>query len=193
MKTLNIKLRWNPFIAIALPCLLIIAVSGCEIQKNFEYEPSGSNGVLDINAWEFIQQTDSLSLLEEAIELADMVSYYSGTDARTFITPKNVAFRTYMKTNGYSSIAVVPAETMAGILKYHIVKAEVLFSDPTLISNDPIVYETESGSIMYLSRNSSYQGLINENTKKSWTILTSNIQPTNGVIHITGAIVYLSI
>jgi len=70
----------------------------------------------------------------------------------------------------------------------------VIFTDPALLqSNNPIAYTTESGSVMYLSHNTSYQGVINQGTKKSWTIITSNLEPTNGVIHITKDIVYLSI
>lgn len=53
--------------------------------------------------------------------------------------------------------------------------------------------ETVNGQVMYLSHNTSYQGVINQGTKKSWTIITSNLQPSNGVIHVTDAIVYLSL
>jgi len=172
---------------------LSIVLTGCEIQESFDYVEGNSDGILEVNAWEFIQTTDSLSLLEEAITLAGVQSYYSGSDVKTFIAPRNSAFRTYMKTNSYHALSEIPNATLEGILKYHIVKATVLFSDPTMLSNNPISYDTESGSIMYLSRDANYQGLINQGTKKSWTIITSNIQPTNGVLHVTSGIVYLSL
>lgn len=172
---------------------VILMLPGCEIQESFDYVEGNSTGVLDVNAWEFIQSIDSLSLLEEAIGRAAMETYYSGTDVRTFIAPRNSAFRAYMKTNSYHAISEIPVATLEGILKYHIVKAKVLFSDPTLASNNPIAYDTESGSVMYLSRNSSYQGIINGGTKKSWTIITSNLEPTNGALHVTADIVYLSL
>ncbi len=194
MKAINIRKKWNSVWKTVLPLIFIFAVYGCEIQKDFEYDSSGYNGVLDVNAWAFIQSSDSLSLMEQAVIHAGMESYYTSTTVRTFIVPRNSGFRTYMKTNGYASINDIPAATLQGILEYHLVNAKVIFTDPDLtLSNNPIAYDTESGSIMYLSHNSNYQGLINEKTKKSWTILTSNIQPTNGVIHITGDIVYLSI
>jgi uncharacterized surface protein with fasciclin (FAS1) repeats len=99
-----------------------------------------------------------------------------------------------MKTNSYANIAAIPVGTLESVLKYHIVNAKVIFSDPDLLmSNNPISYPTESGSIMYLSHNTNYQGLINQGTKKNWTIITSNIEPTNGVIHVTADIVYLSL
>jgi hypothetical protein len=177
-----------------VPMALLLVLSGCEIQKDFDYKSSGSNGVLDVNAWEFIQETDSLSLMEEAVIHAGMENYYTSTTERTFIVPRNSAFRTYLKSNSYTSIDEIPVSVLQGVLEYHLVNARVIFSDPELIlSDNPIAYDTESGEIMYLSHNSNFQGLINEGTKKSWTIITSNIEPTNGVIHVTSNVVYLSL
>lgn len=169
--------------------------SQCEIQKNYEYEYSQSTGgKLGVTAWQYIQATDSLSLMAQAITAAGMQDYYSGSTEYTFIVPRNSAFRSYMKTNKYSGISAIPVATLQSILGYHIVKDKVLFSDPALsLANNPIEYQTVSGQVMYLSHNTNYQGLINQGTKKSWTIITSNLQPTNGVIHVTDAIVYLSL
>lgn len=173
--------------------ILIMAFTQCEIQKDFEYEYSNPGGKLSVNAWQYIQQTDSLSLLEAAVTAAGLQDLYTGTTDKTFIAPRNSAFRTYMKTNKYTSISAIPVATLQSVIKYHVVKARVIFSDPTMLVSDPIAYTTESGQIMYLSRNSSYQGVINQGTKKSWTIITSNIEPTNGVVHVTADVVYLSL
>jgi len=180
-------------LSLVLSSLLLI-LAQCEIQDSFEYEYNNPGGKLNINAWEFIQQTDSLSLMEEAITAAGLQNYYSGTTEYTFIVPRNSAFRTYMKTNKYANIAAIPVATLTSVLKYHLVKATVIFSDPALLaSNNAIAYDTESGQVMYLSHNTNYQGVINYGTKKSWTIITSNLEPTNGVIHITADVVYLSL
>lgn len=172
---------------------LILLFTQCEIQKDYEYEYNNPGGKLTVNAWEYIQQTDSLSLLEAAITATGLQSLYTGTTDKTFIAPRNSAFRTYMKTNKYTSISAIPVATLQSVIKYHIVKARVIFSDPEMLANNPIAYETESGQVMYLSRNTSYQGLINYGTKKSWTIITSNLEPTNGVLHVTADVVYLSL
>ena len=176
-----------------LSVLLLLFLTQCEIQESFEYEYNNPGGKLDMTAWQFIQQTDSLSLMEEAITTSGLQNYYAGTTEYTFIVPRNSAFRAYMKTNAYSSISAIPVATLQNVLKYHIVKAKVNFADPALLeSNNPIAYETENGQVMYLSHNTSYQGIINYGTKKSWTIITSNLEPTNGVIHVTADVVYLS-
>lgn len=177
-----------------LPLTLAVMFASCEIQEDYEYEYGNPGGKVNMTAWEFIQTTDSLSLMEEAITATGLQSLYSGTTVKTFIVPRNSAFRAYMKTNSYADISAIPVATLESVLKYHIVNAKVIFTDPELIaSNNPISYPTESGSVMFLSHNTSYQGVINQGTLKSWTIITSNIEPTNGVIHVTADIVYLSL
>ncbi len=196
MKEIKIFTGKGLFAKMLIASLFLLLLMGqCEIQKDFEYDYSDSTGgVLNMTVWEFIQQTDSLSLMKEAITAAGMQDYYSGSTEYTFIVPRNSAFRTYMEDNGYASISDIPVATLQGVLGYHIVKAQVLFSDPDLLeSNNPIAYETVSGEIMYLSHDSNYRGMINYGTGKSWTIITSNLQPTNGVIHITADIVYLAL
>ncbi len=177
-----------------LPLTLAVMFASCEIQEDYEYVYGNPGGKVNMTAWEFIQTTDSLSLMEEAISATGLQSLYSGTTVRTFIAPRNSAFRAYMKTNSYANISAIPVATLETVLKYHVVNAKVIFTDPELLlSNNPISYPTESGAVMFLSHNTSYQGLINQGTKKSWTIITSNIEPTNGVIHVTADIVYLSL
>jgi uncharacterized surface protein with fasciclin (FAS1) repeats len=177
-----------------VPLIVSAMLASCEIQPDYEYEYGNPGGKLNMTALEFIQTTDSLSLMEEAIVATGLQSLYSGATVRTFIVPNNSAFRAYMKTNGFANIAAIPVGTLESVLKYHVVNAKVIFTDPALLqSNNPIAYTTESGAVMYLSHNTNYQGLINQGTKKSWTILTSNLEPTNGVIHVTKDVVYLSI
>lgn len=166
----------------------------CEIQDNFEYQSSPANATLGITCWEFIQnRTDIMSTMQDAVTRAGMESYYSGNNGYTYILPRNNAWTKYLKAHSYTSISDIPVATLQNILKYHLVKATVNFSDVALIKSDnPIAYDTESGTIMYLSHNTNFQGLINEGTKISWTIITSNLVPTNGVIHVTDDVVYLS-
>lgn len=180
-------------IMLMIPIFALLPFSSCEIQEDFEYVPSHTTGKINMTAWEFIRQTESLSLMEEAITAAGMQDYYSGSAEYTFIVPSDDAFSSYLKTNNYTGLSDIPVPILRNILLYHIVKAEVLFSDPALNrSNDPITYETANGQPMYLSRNNNYQGIINQGSNKSWVITTSNLEPTNGVIHISPAIVYFS-
>ncbi len=64
----------------------------CEVQEDFSYKKSDSSS-LTVNAWEFIQQNDSLALLEEAITLTGIQSFYETAEKKTFIAPTNEAFK----------------------------------------------------------------------------------------------------
>jgi uncharacterized surface protein with fasciclin (FAS1) repeats len=192
MKKINQIYSKSNLIKIFITILIPFLFSNCEVQEDFKYVYDNPGGKLDISAWEFIQQTESLSMMEEAVIAAGLQGLYSGSTAKTFIVPENKGFIAYLKTKGVATISALPVSVLTDDLKYHIVKATVNFADPALLqSNNAIAYQTENGKTMFLSHNTSYQGVINQGTKKSWTILTSNIEPTNGVIHITDALVYL--
>ncbi|MAZ29582.1 MAG: hypothetical protein CL868_21215 [Cytophagaceae bacterium] len=179
--------------SVSVLAIILCAIYSCEIQEDYEYQPSGSTGKLGVTAWEYIQTKESLSLLEEAIKISGLEDVYQAADTHTFIAPANSAFEEYLEDNNYESLAEIPVPILRNALKYHIVKATVLFTDPDLIQgNNPLPYATENGQIMYLSHNSNFQGIINEGTSSQWTITTSNLEPTNGVIHISPSIVYFS-
>lgn len=194
MKKMKTLYKENMKKLLFAPMMLAVLLVSCEIQEDYVYEYGNPGPKLNQTAWEYIQANDSLSLMEQAINATGLQGIYSGNTARTFIVPRNSAFRAYMKTNGYANIAAIPVATLEPVLKYHVVNAVVNFTNPDLvISNNPISYPTESGSVMFLSHNTSYQGVINQGTKKSWTIITSNLEPTNGVIHVTADVVFLSL
>lgn len=174
--------------------LLIGLFTQCEIQDNFEYEHSPTNPKIGMNCWEFIQdRSDIMSLMQQAVTRAQMESYYSDNKNYTYILPRNNGWEKYLTANEYTSVSDIPVDELQNVLKYHIVKAEVNFSDVALLeSNNPIAYDTESGEVMYLSHSTTYRGLINQGTEKSWTIITSNLEATNGTLHVADDVVYLT-
>lgn len=173
-------------------CLLSL-FSGCEIQEDFEYTKSPSFNTEGMTSWEYIQSHDSLAMLEEAIRITELQSFYQEDAARTFIAPTNGAFKEYLAENAYVSLEEIPVPILRNMIKYSIVNGEVSFSDPDLMkANNPIAYKTENGQVMYLSHDSNFRGLINEGTNNQWTITTSNIEVANGVLHVTSSIVFFS-
>lgn len=176
-------------LAMGIPALF----SSCEIQENFEYQPSNSSGRLTVSAWDFIQNTESLELLEQAITLTNLQELYQDGEVRTFIAPTNQAFENYLQANAYATLEDVPLPILRNTMKYHIVNDRVLFTDPGLFeSNKTIAYPTENGQMMFLSHNTNFIGLVNSGTSKTWEISTSNIEPLEDVLHVVNDIVYFS-
>ncbi len=192
MKQIKTYIKKWYFIRLFFFLFAITALTQC-VQESFEYDAHTPSGELGITAWQFIQQQDSLSMLEEAITATGLESLYSGTTEYTFILPRNNAFIGYLTTNSYSSISDIPVPVLRNILLYHIAEGKVLFTDEVFYTGEAIVVsQTENGQDMYLSRNDSYIGTINTGTNKSWSIETSNLEPTNGAIHILADIAYYS-
>ncbi len=176
-----------------LIAMAIFGFHSCEIQEDFQYQKVDTSGQVGVSAWEYIQSHDSLNLLEEAIRITDLQSFYNQEMDRTFIAPTNMAFKTYLDDNSYETLDQIPKPILRNILRYHIVNAVVNFNNPELMaSNLPIPYQTVNGQVIYLSHDSNFAGLINQGTNRQWTITTSNIEPTNGVIHVVNSIVYFS-
>lgn len=165
----------------------------CEIQEDFEYTKSNPENISNMTAWEYIQDHNSLSLYEEAISLTGLEAFFQQNDAKTFVAPNNDAFETYMSENGYGTLEEVPRPILRNSIKYSIANGRVSFNDPDLMeANKPIAYQTANGQMMFLSHNSNFQGIVNEGTSKQWTITTSNLEVSNGVIHVVSDIVYFS-
>lgn len=192
------RLALNHIISRSITAIvLVIACASCATES-FTYEQAiNDDGHYGGTAWDYISKaptSDSLALIKDAIILAGMQNDYSTTEKRTFLVPKNKAFRAYMKAGGYASFSAMPLFKLQSLLKYHIAKGIYNTQDVQFLTNNkPIRYETEEGiNPLFFSHNSSFQTLINEGTKKTYTVYTSNIQPTNGIINITtDVIVYI--
>jgi len=183
------KRNLNRFIAAC--AILLLLVTSCEIQDSFQYEPSGVTGKLGVTAWEFIQKNPDFDQLKKAIIRTGLQDLYQN-EQRTFIVPNNTAFSAYLQSSGYAAIEDIPIPILRNMLRYHVVKDRVIFTDPSITRDRPLPYETENGQTMFLSRNNNYVGMINQGTSRQWEIRTSNLEPTNGVIHVVNFIVYFS-
>ncbi len=192
MKSKNrnmVALRKFMLLLLALPFL-----ASCEVQDDFSYEPSvgPDTGKYDGTAWDYLQnapESNQLGMMKEAVTLTNMQDLYKKSENRTFIMPRDVAFKNYLKNNKYETLADVPVADLTAILKYHVVKAYYYTADPEFMKkNDPRKYDTEGTDPMLLSHNGNFQVLINETTNQMLTVYISNIRPNNGVIHISSGI-----
>jgi len=176
---------------LAVCATMVLLMTSCEIQEDFDYKPSGVDEKLGVTAWEFIQSNSDFEQLRIAIARTGLQNLYQDEE-RTFIIPNNTAFNAYLQSGGYNSSEDIPLPILRNLLRYHVVKGRVIFTDPDMTSDRPTPYETENGQTMYLSRNNNYIGLINQGTTRQWEIRTSNLEPLNGVMHVVNSVVYFS-
>lgn len=179
--------------------LLFSATIFSSCQDSFEYQPAvDDDGRYQGTAWDYINTIganplDSMTLIKELVIKAGMQDYYSQTASkRTYVIPRNKAIRADLTAaTGYKSYKNIPVAKLQEVLKYHIVNGIYNTQDPQFMeTNAAVQYATEATNPIFFSHNSNFQTQINYGTSKVFTVYMSNIQPTNGVIHLTSDVIY---
>lgn len=190
---------------------LALVFSGCELaglelQQNEKYEYSVLDPKINMTAWEYMNQprTDTLfNMMLRGIKYAGLEEEYKKPN-RTFLLLTHLAI--YRKnTNGTVNAASYfgfkkvdnktatkwqdyPVEDVRKFLLYHIVDGAYSYDNLLPDNTEAVTLLNEADNKIRLRVvNDRYSQIrINEftGTKRFVTVRTSNIQPTNGVIHV---------
>jgi transforming growth factor-beta-induced protein len=115
---------------------------------------------------------ESFSILVQAVVKAGLVGTLSGSGPFTIFAPTNAAFEALFAKLGITGINDLTAEQLIPILKYHVVSGNVRSSQ---LSSGPVA--TLNGSInVTLSPSPAINSTSN--------IVATDVQATNGVIHV---------
>ena len=158
-------------------CWTILALTGCDLdlQKNYDYEPSVDDPYVKVTAWEYFQ--DHTDMFSELMNNAGMQLYRENEFA------------------GVASITDCDKEKVKNLLLYHIVDGE--YSSYGQLQVEPMFVLTmlkgETGLMTMSVWKNPWQAavgkiLVNQTGSNGKSpqrqAKTSNILPTNGVIHI---------
>lgn len=166
-------------------------IGGLELQTddNHIYTPIATK--INMTAYEFIEtrKTVDLSLLYEAINMVQYKDSFE-KDNRTYVVLNDVAFSAYLAANRFSSVQSMTKTQIKTLLNKYIVHGKYLSTD---LTTTPLVVETAERTVkltfylrsVTLDTTNKYQVLIGlfGSTAVKW-VVTSNLQPTNGVMHI---------
>lgn len=167
---------------------------GLDLQKDAEYNYSPVQLTMDITAYEFIETRRNMDmfLLYKAIEKVGYRDAFE-TDDRTYILLNDDALTAYLSGKRFASLDVMSVTQVREMLDTYIVKGRYHALD---LSTTPIEVETlNPEKRMFLSLrpqasdvSDQYQVIINNVTGsgKVTNVVTSNLQPTNGIIHVVG-------
>ena len=195
-------MRRYSFIRIMFVVLCPIVMGSCSLfglsyAYSYHNEPGEDFRSLTCDAYEFIEQHSSgdFALMYQAINRAGMESYYHDS-VYTFFIIKDAVWDKFLSDYHYSSISEVPVQTLRNYLLRSIIPGKYLSSDisaPIFVQTlDPIVtmrlYKTIVAATSSQNLNSLRAGWTNANGKINQVgCTTSNLQCTNGVIHVMGA------
>jgi len=171
-------------------------IFGLEYQTDFINTPAPAKTELGISAYKFIESRKNIdmALTFEAIEKAELKSLYE-TDSLTFFLINDVSFADLLASKKISSVAAATKGELQTLLKGYIVKG--IYTSTKNLSTTPIVVMSENGvnkiQMRLEPKATSNQDLhkIQANyvpasgvVTKYNTVISSNIKPTNGIIHI---------
>ena len=184
-----------------LACWAILVLASCDLdlQKNYDYESSVADPHVKVTAWEFFQNhKETFSELIKAIEYTGLQDYYTQTESMyTYLALNNTAMANYRENvfPGTASITECDKETVKNMLLYHIVDGE--YSSYGQLQVEAMFVLTmlsgENGLMTMSVWKNPWQAavgkvLVNETGSNGHSpqrkAKTSNILPTNGVIHI---------
>ena len=195
-------MKHSSLIILSLCIFLAAMLSSCSLfglsyAYSYHNEPGEDFRKLNYDAYEFIKQhsTGEFALMYEAINRAGMESYYHDS-VYTFFIHKDAVWDKFLSDYHYSSISEVPVQTLRNYLLRSIIPGKYLSSDisaPIFVQTlDPNVtmrlYKTIVAATSSQNLNALRAGWTNANGKINQVgCTTSNLECTNGVIHVMGA------
>jgi len=199
----NMKYNLYSLIVMLTFGLFSVSCDKLELQKDYDYKGEPVDPHVNMTAWEFMNsRPDVFSMLKQAVEYTGMEEYYTQTDAKlTYLFINNDGMKAFAIRNGGLEVEHVPVEKVKKLLQYHIIEGEYHAYNKKL-PVEPIYVKTmlegEDG-LMTIKVNKSSQSsvgspiangniIVNMNTSNFQSVsissVTSNILPTNGVIHV---------
>lgn len=186
--------------------IVVFAWMSCDnlqLQTNYDYESEALDPHINMTAWEFMNsRPDIFSIMIDAVKYAEMENVYSQTDSvMTYLFINNTGMESYVNARGLASITSADVNKIRKLLQYHIIKGEYhayakkLPVEPIYVKN---LLNEEDGLLTIKVNKSSQPSVgspiangnvvINETSSnfssKRISSITSNLMPTNGVIHV---------
>ena len=165
----------NPLKPLALALLATVWLAGCGEDEETTVDPAPNQ-----NAVEFAQADNQLTTLAEAVEQAGLVAALSDDDTEiTIFAPNNSAFTNYLQANpDIASLADIPNDVLADVLKYHVVPGTKLAADlsagslATLLDGQSIEVTEDNGVVL----------------NGSVRVVDADNRVSNGVVHVIDAV-----
>ena len=137
-------------------------------------------------------QTDTLSTLVTALQAAELAEMFKTEEGPfTVFAPHNAAFNKVDKATLESLLKEENKEKLADVLKYHVVSGEVTAQQLIKMikdNNGKVEIDTVGGGKLVASLEGENVVLTDENGKKA-TVVMTDVDASNGVVHVIDAVV----
>ena len=160
---------------------------GYDLQEDYDYEYTPGNAYLDQTAYEFIQSRKEIDMgiLCQAVDRVGFKDEYEASD-RTYIVMNDVAFVAYFQTKKYAGLDNMSDKDIKDLLNSLMLEEPISSLDLTInpIAMKPI--NRDKKMYMWINTVTGYSMRIHyvAVATAGTPVVTSNIRPTNGVIHV---------
>ena len=191
-------MKKNKNIKYGLFCFMIMIgftscnIAGLEFQQDAKYNYSPIKLTMDMTAYQFIEsrKNNDMSLLYLAINKAGYRDSFE-VQNRTFIVLNDVGITAYLASKRFANISTMSKPDLVKLLNPYIIKGKYLVQSLTtraiqVQTLDPTVTLALGVLASQPNDQSKYRGYYNlwGSTSYNRLFVTSNLQPTNGVIHV---------
>ena len=184
-------------IIFGLYCLATIGLASCnlmglDLQKDYDYTSTPTKLTMDMTAYQFIESRKNIdmSLLYEAI---NRVQYKDSFEIqnRTYIILNDIAFSNFMTYQKYAGLKYIPNSELIKLLNKYIIQGKYLSLS---LTTTPVKVDTSDKNVklslsleaVTIDSQNKYQVLVKVwgSTGNAQRVVTSNLQPTNGIMHV---------
>lgn len=128
-----------------------------------------------VDMLETIRRKPQFTILDEAISVAGLETYFSTEDERTLLAPNNTAFYQFFASYGLSKAELMARDDLTDILSYHVIQRK--HEKATLEGITPAQLASMEGD--FISFEFEENLLINTYAR----IVESDMEATNGMVH----------
>ncbi|MBZ4041391.1 fasciclin domain-containing protein [Flavobacterium hibisci] len=167
-------LRLPGLLRFTLVFLIALVFQNCSEQKIKESTDE------TLNITEYLRDTPDYSMFLEALEITNYASFMNTYGTYTLFLPTNDAVNAYLKDVGANSLKEVPLADLQNVVKLHILNQTI---NTTSFTDGKIATPSLYGQFLVTgATNKNGQSSITVNKQAS--ILKSNVEVGNGVIHV---------
>lgn len=160
---------------------------GYDLQEDYDYEYTPGNAYLNQTTYEFIQSRKEIDMgiLCQAVDRVGFKDEYEASD-RTYIVMNDVAFVAYFQSKKYAGLDNMSDKDIKDLLNSLMLEEPISSLDLTInpIAMKPI--NRDKKMYMWINTVTGYNMRIHYAAVATagTPVVTSNIRPTNGVIHV---------
>jgi len=167
-------LKLPSLLRLTLLFFIVLVFQNCADQKIKE----GTDETVNIT--DYLRQNDEYSMFLEILDLTNYASFMNTYGTYTLFLPTNDAVKEYLKEVGANSLKDVPIADLKNIVKLHILDQKV---NTTSFTDGKIPTPSLYGQYL-ITGASNKDGISSTTVNKVASIVASNVEVGNGVIHV---------